>query len=71
MLAPMSNPGCVKRAWIKDAMEEFARVGLAERAGADRYRIRYAARASRPLELLARPAAAGTDRAGGPEVGSG
>ena len=70
MLAPPSNQGCVKRAWIKDAMEEFARVGLAERTGADRYRIRYAARASRPLEGLARLVAARANRADGPEGGS-
>ena len=68
-LAPRSNPRCVKRAWVKDAMEEFARVGLAERTGADTYRIRYVVRISKPLEWLARRAAAGTGRVDSPKAG--
>ena len=69
-LAPPSNQGCVKRAWVKDSMEEFVRVGLAEKTGTDRYRICYAVRASRTLEWLARLVAAGTDRADGSNEGS-
>ena len=50
-------------------MEEFARVGLAERTGADTYRIRYVVRISKPLEWLARRAAAGTGRVDSPKAG--
>ena len=62
-LAPLSNPGCVKRAWIRDAMEEFLRIGLAERVGTDKYRIRYTTQESRPAEWLARATTGGEDNA--------
>ena len=65
-LAPSSNPGCVKRAWVKDAMEEFARVGLAEKTGKGRYRIRYSAHESRPAEWFARMTARGEGNTGDP-----
>ena len=63
-LAHPSNPGCVKRAWIKDAMEEFVRVGLAERTGAEMYRISYSPRESLPTEWLAGAVAAAAAEAG-------
>ena len=68
MLAHSSNPMCVKRAWIKDAMEEFARVGQAKKVGSDKYRIRYSMHESRPAEWFARVAATGVDRAKGSKV---
>ena len=66
-LAPQSNPGCVKRAWIKDSMEEFVRIGLAERTGIDKYRIFYTIHKSRPLEWLAGMATSGADPPNGSE----
>lgn len=63
-LAHSSNPGCVKRAWIKDAMEKFVRIGLAERTGADMYRIDYSSRESRPTEWLAGAVAAAAAEVG-------
>ena len=68
MLAHSSNPMCVKRAWIKDAMEEFARVGQAKKVGSDKYRIQYSMHESRPAEWFARVAATGVDRAEGSKV---
>lgn len=64
-----SNPGCVKRAWVKDAMEEFARIGLAERTGRDEYRIRYSARGPRQAEWLVRVTASWSSHANGPTDG--
>ena len=64
-LAHSSNPGCVKKAWIRDAMEGFVRIGLAKRTGTDMYRIRYSSRKSRPTEWLAGAMAAAAVRAGG------
>ena len=63
-LGPSSNPGCVKRAWIKDAMEELVRVGLAEKLGGDKYRVYYSMRESQPLEWLAGLTASKTGSAG-------
>ena len=59
MLAHTSNPTCVKRAWIKDTMEEFVRVDQAEKTGRDKYRIRYSAHESLPAEWFTKVAAAG------------
>ena len=64
-LAHSSNPGCVKRAWIKDAMEEFVRIGLAERTGEDMYTIHYSSLESRPTEWLAGAVAAAAAEVGG------
>ncbi len=63
-LAHSSNPGCVKKAWIKDAMEEFVRIGLAERVSANTYRIHYSSRESRPTEWFAGAVAAAAAEAG-------
>ena len=57
-LAPSSNPGCVKKQWIRDCMEEFVRIGLAEWTAKDRYKIRYTLRKSHPLEWFSRLTAA-------------
>ena len=65
-LAPSSNPGCVKRAWIKDSLEEFARIGLAERTGSDKYRIRYSTHESQLTECFARVTATKAGRSDGP-----
>ena len=67
-LAHPSNPGCVKRAWIADAMEGLVSAGLAERSGPDRYRVRYLALDPRAAEwLAAASAAAAGDGPGGLE----
>ena len=65
-LAPASNPGCVKRAWIKDSMEEFVRIGLAEKSDRDKYRIRYLAHEPRPAEWFARMTAGSAGNTDGP-----
>ena len=65
-LAPSSNPGCVKRAWVKDAMEGLVAIGLAERTGRDKYRVRYSMVEPRPAEWFARMTATGADHADGP-----
>ena len=66
-LAHSSNPWCVKRAWIVDAMEGLVSAGLAERTGPDRYRIRYSALEPRAAEWLAAASAATGGGPGGPE----
>ena len=67
--APSSNPGCVKRAWVKDAMEEFVRIGLAERTGRDEYRIRYSASGPRKAEWFVGVTAAWSSRTNAPNDG--
>lgn len=67
-LAHPSNPGCVKRARIVDAMEGLEEAGLAEKMGEGRYSIRYSPLEPRAAEWLAGAAAAaegGLDGAGG------
>lgn len=66
-LAPSSNPGCVKRAWVKDAMEGVVTIGLAERTGRDKYRVRYSIVEPRPAEWFARMTAVGAGHADCPE----
>ncbi len=66
-LAHPSNPGCVKRAWIVDAMEGLVSAGLAKRTGPDRYRIRYSALEPRAAGWLAAASAAAGGGPGGPE----
>ena len=65
-LAPLSNPGCVKRAWIKDTMEEFSRVGLAKKVGSDKYIIHYSVHEPRPAIWFTRMNASVTDNVHNP-----
>ena len=70
-LAPSSNPECVERSWIVASMEEFVRVGLAERTSKDEYRVSYAIRKSQPLKWLVRLTAARRQAAQKPPKGAG
>lgn len=57
--APRSNPQCIKRSWILASLDEFVRVGLAQKLPESRYKIRYVAGIQRPMRWLVSLAAKG------------
>ena len=68
-LAHPSNPGCVKRAWIWDAMGGLEEAGLAEKTGKGKYSIRYSPLEPRAAKWLAGASAAAAE--GGPDGAGG
>ena len=66
-LAPSSNPRCVKRAWVRDSMDEFVKINLAKRTGRDRYRVEYSTNMPRQLERIGETAATKSRRTDNPK----